>query len=418
MFCLIRDLIMRKHLLITLAAVAMMCISCDKVGWEARKNPYKALNLSTKSVEFVGKGNDTFTFEFIDRVNASATGSYFVSPLSLQFALGMTLDGAQGETADEICRVLGYGAGETDAVNAYALEMLRQLPKLDKKTKLTIANAAFVDKEYPLLYTYESTLRQYYSAEVDNLDFSDADGTLRRINGWCSDNTNGMIKKVLDKVDPNMQAFLLNAMYFKSQWAEKFEKKNTTTEDFYDGTSKMSVSMMKQDKIFDYTEDDRFQAVRLPYGNGAFSMIVLLPKAGSKVSDITARLKNTDWNAFLAKMDRCEVDLWLPKFETTYHIDLKKMLSAMGMPSAFDPVKADFSAMCSRPPYIDDVTQDAVVKVDEEGTEAAVVTKVGFMKNTAAGYPYVVFHADHPFLYLITEKSTGAVLFAGRYNGK
>ena len=410
---------MKKQLLFIIAAAAVMIfVSCDKAELEARRNPYKALSLSTKSAEFVGKGNSTFTFEFIDRVNSAAGGSYFVSPLSLQFLLGMTLSGAQGETAAEICNVLGYGAGETDAVNAYSLEMLKQLPTLDKRTKLTIANAIFVDKGYPLLDTYESALQKYYAAEVDNLDFSDNAATLNRINDWCSQNTGGLFKKILDKVDPDVMAYLLNAMYFKSRWAEQFDKKKTSTEEFVRGGSdRTQVQMMKHDKKFDYAENEKFQAVRLPYGNGAYSMLVLLPKKGFGVSDITAYLKNTDWDEFRTRMDRYDVDLWLPKFETTYHIDLKQMLSAMGMPLAFNPSGADFGAMANPSPYLSAVTQDAIIKVDEEGTEAAVVSKAHFGK-TAAYFESAVFHADHPFLYLITEQSTGAVLVAGRYDGK
>ena len=409
----------KQFLFVIAAAAAMIFVCCDKAELEARRNPYKALSLSTKSAEFVGKGNSTFTFEFIDRVNSAADGSYFVSPLSLQFLLGMTLNGARGETAAQICNVLGYGAGEAGAVNDYSLEMLKQLPGLDKRTKLTIANAIFVDKSYPLLGTYESTLRKYYAAEVDNLDFSDNAATLKRINDWCSKNTNGLFKNILDKIDPEVMAYLLNAMYFKSQWAEKFDKKNTCAEDFTcSGGARTQVQMMKQDKKFDYTENEKFQAVRLPYGNGAFSMLVLLPKTGFDVSDITAYLKNAEWDTFRKQMSRYEVDLWLPKFETTYHIDLNKMLAAMGMPLAFNPFGADFSAMAIPSPYLSAVTQDAIVKVDEEGTEAAVVSKAHFGKATAAPFDYAVFHADHPFLYLITETSTGAVLFAGRYNGK
>ncbi len=408
----------KKSLLLIAAAgvVAMMVFAaCDPAEREKRNNPYKALSLPAKSAEFVGKGNDTFTFEFIERVGAACEGAYFVSPLSLQFLLGMTLNGAQGETAEEICGVLGYGAGETSAVNEYALEMLRQLPPLDKKTKLTIANAIFADQAYPLLPSYESALRKHYSAEVENLDFSDSDATLERINGWCSKNTNGLFKKILDRVDPEVQAYLLNAMYFKSQWAEKFEKKNTSPEDFTrSGGDKTKVPMMKQYKKFAYSENESFQAVRLPYGNGAYSMVVLLPRAGRSDKDITAFLKQTDWNVFLRQMDLCEVDLWLPKFETTYHIDLEELLSAMGMPLAFNPSAADFSAMAQPAPYLSAVTQDAIVKVDEEGTEAAVVSKAHFGK-TAAAYSSAVFHADHPFLYLIVEKSSGAVLFAGRF---
>lgn len=409
-----------KRLLIGVAmGLLAVCVSCNKAEWEARKNPYRSLNLTTKSAGFVSAGNASFTFDFIDRVNAAAETRFIVSPLSLQILLGMALDGAQGETAAQICQVLGYGVGETDAVNAYALELLRQLPSLDKRTKLLIGNALFADQGFPLLDTYQRNLKQYYLAEVENLDFSDGPGTLKRINGWCSDHTGKMIPKVLDRVDPSVVAYLLNAMYFKSQWKEKFEKKSTGEEDFYpegDSDDVSIIPMMKQVKKFDYIENDVFQAVRLPYGNGAFSMFVLLPRSGHTVSEITSALKGMDWDTFRHQMQRHEVDLWLPKFETKYHIDLKKMLSAMGMPDTFDPVLADFGAMASPSPYVSAVTQDAIIKVDEEGTEAAVVSKMHFAKTSDAGCPSAVFHANHPFLYLIAETYTGAVLFAGRYN--
>ncbi len=409
----------RFELIIAVAAISVSCICCGKIGGGNGNNPYKKLDLTTKSAEFLQKGND-FTFEFIRRVDAAAEKDYIISPLSMQFLLGMILDGAQGETSAEICNVLGYGAGETEAVNEYALSLLRQLPKLDKKTKISIANAIFVDDGWPLLDSYKGTVGKFYEAEVSNLDFQNGPASLKEINGWCSDHTNKLIPKVLDEVDPNMLAYLLNALYFKSQWKEKFHKAATSEETFTPEVgAKRKVDMMKQEKEHQYAENDFFQAVRLRYGNGAFSMVVLLPREGHKVSDIPGYLLKTDWQAFLRTMIPCEVDLWLPKFESKYHIKLNDILSDMGMPRSFDPEKADFKAMSDYALCLSFVQQDALIKVDEEGTEAAAVSVGGMVKDMAvAPGDHVVFHADHPFLYLITESSTGAVLFAGRYSGR
>ena len=401
-----------KKIAFLFAAVLLLTSSCAKATG-GKDNPYKRMDLTTKSVEFVQKGN-AFSYEFIDRVNASTEKDYIISPLSMQFLLGMILDGARGETADEICQVLGYGKDEVAQVNAFCLSMLRQLPQLDKKTTLTIANAIFVDEGWPLLESYKADVSQYYDAAVSNLDFSNGEASLRAINGWCSDHTNGLVPKILDEVSTDILAYLLNALYFKSQWVSKFSKDATSDEPFTTAEgAKRTVKMMKMEKSLAYRETDVYKAVNLPYGNGAFTMTAFLPMAGHNLSDVTAALKKeTD----IRPRMNCEVDLWLPRFETSFHIDLNDLLSEMGMPSSFDGKVADFSGMSEYALCLSFVRQDAVIKVDEEGAEAAAVSSAGMFKVTAVDPgDHVIFHADHPFLYVITETSTGAVLFAGRY---
>ena len=410
-----------KNLAVIIASLAILTssVSCDKIGGGNNEdNPRKALELDTKSREFVQKGS-TFAFDFLARIDAAEKKDYIVSPLSMQFLLGMILDGAQGETADEICQVLGYGAGEVAAVNNCNLALLQQLPKLDKKTKLSIANAIFVNQEYKLLDSYKDDVSRYYDAEASNLNFRDQAKALKTINGWCDRQTNGLVPKVLDDVDPNVLAYLLDAMYFKGQWKEKFDKSKTGTECFTDEAgNKLNVKMMKNDEEFWYAENEIYQAVEMPYGNGAYSMVAFLPTAGHKVADVIASLKGADWNAVRTEMGPCSVDLWLPRFETKYHVKLNGILSAMGMPRAFSS-GADFKAMSEHAFFLSFVQQHAAIKVDEAGTEAAVVSSSGMYAEAMPGpRTRVVFHADHPFLYLITESSTGAILFAGRYSGK
>ncbi len=403
----------------TVVAIVLGTLSCDKIGGDDnQENPYKRLELTTRSAEFASHAN-TFAFDFISRVDAAAEGDYIISPLSMQFLLGMILDGARGTTADEICNVLGYGAGEVDAVNEYSLSMLQQLPKLDKKTKLSIANAIVVNKRYPLLADYKATVSEFYDAEVTNMDFSDVNGAVKKINKWCSDHTNGLVPKILDEVRESDLAYLMNAMYFKSQWKEKFPKGNTSKEAFTtEGGARISVDMMKNNEDFMYQENDDFSAVCLPYGNGAYSMTVILPEKGKTLSEVVQTLDGSSWNAFIRSMVRCNVDIWLPKFETKYHIKLNDILSAMGMPSSFDAGFADFKAMSDYALCLSFVQQDAIIKVDEEGSEAAVVSSAGMVPTSVGPGTRVVFHADRPFLYLITETSTGAVLFAGKYGGE
>ncbi|MBO4536288.1 MAG: serpin family protein [Bacteroidales bacterium] len=413
---------MKKVFLLALSFVVLgLLTGCYPTAPEEDEdNTYKRISLTTKQREYINAGN-AFSYRFIAKIDENELKTekkdWFVSPLSLQFALGMLLNAAKGQTADEICQTLGYGAGETAEINDLCKMLLIRLPDIDKQTDLSIADAIFVKKDVTLKEPYVNVVENYYDASIESLDFSLTDKAAKHINDWCSKQTKGMIPKVIDQVNPDNLAYLINALYFKSQWQEKFPKGNTASETFTDenGTTG-KVKMMKLDgKQFNYGETDAYQFVRLPYGNGAFEMTVLLPKKGYTVHDLTILLDNE--NPAFWESRSTKVDLWLPKFETKYHILLNDILAAMGMPGSFIS-GADFTAMSDRADHVDFVTQDAAIKVDEEGTEAAAVTVIG-MKEAAALPPgSAVFHADHPFLYLITEFSTGAVLFAGKYSGK
>ena len=394
--------------------------SCNKLDPEGGNNPYTPISLTTKQTGYVQAGT-AFAWKFIDQVDGHARKEkekeWFVSPLSLQIALGMLLNGAQNETAAEICRTLGYNEGETAEINAWCKLMLEQLPKVDKKTDLALADAIFYNKKLTLKGPFRNDVTSWYDAQLEALDFSKTKASADVINKWCDKQTKGMIPHVLDEVSPTALAYLVNALYFKSEWREKFPKGSTANETFTDEAgNKGKVKMMKLDgKEFGYGETDLCQIVSLPYGNGNFAMTVFLPKSGHTVSELTAEMAKGALPRFFGS---AEVDLWLPRFETKYHIQLNGILCQLGMPSAFNPGKADFLAMSDQASYVDFVQQDAIVKVDEEGTEAAAVTVIGMEYAAAGPTRKAVFHADHPFLYLITETSTGAVLFAGKYGGQ
>ena len=406
---------MKRFIILAVStAFVLSSFSCGKIDKNSdNDNPYKPLKLSTKSIQFVESGNK-FSFEFIDKVNAESDKDYIVSPLSLQMALGMLLNGAQGNTADEIITMLGYGKDEIEEVNKYFLYLLTQLPKMDKKTSLSLADAVFVSKEFPLLDTYKAQVSQSYLAEIENLDFSKKEKAIEIINGWCDKNTNGMIREVIKDINPYDIAFILNALYFKGQWSNKFNAEKTSDKDFVTESGvKKKLPMMKLLKAFEYFENDIFKAVRLPYGNNSFAMTVFLPVKGHKTSDVTAFLKNGGECVF----NKQNVDLWLPKFETKFEIGLNELLKSMGMRAAFSLGAADFGAFSSKASCVSFVKQNAVIKVDEEGSEAAAVTSIGMANSPGPSFD-LVFHADHTFLYSITEIGTGVILFAGRYGGE
>ena len=385
----------------------------------AQNNERKRIELDEAQRTYVEAGND-FAFRFLKQIDAGEPGNWFVSPVSLQYLLGLVLDGAEGATADEICRTLGYPAGQSEAVDAYCRKMLSELPNLDKKTKLTLANAIFFNDKMTIKVPYKKRVEKFYDAEVKSLDFYQKRGTLRTINGWCNRQTNGLIPAVLDDVSPDMFAYLLNALYFKGTWMYPFNKRYTQDRTFtLESGQKKEIPMMMKERKYGYGENDVFQRVVLPYGNGSYSMIVLLPKKGHTVADVIASVNGENWKDIHSRWGYGTlINVWLPPFESKYHIQLNDILCDMGMPRSFGPA-AQFKPMSDDALWLSFVQQDAVIKVDEEGTEAAAITSAGMLGATAVPEPprVIDFHCDHPFLYLITENSTGTILFAGKFSG-
>ena len=385
----------------------------------AQNNERKRIELDEAQRTYVEAGND-FAFRFLKQIDAGEPGNWFVSPVSLQYLLGLVLDGAEGATADEICQTLGYPAGQSEAVDAYCRKMLSELPNLDKKTKLTLANAIFFNDKMTIKVPYKKRVEKFYDAEVESLDFYQKQGTLRTINGWCNRQTNGLIPAVLDDVSPDMFAYLLNALYFKGTWMYPFNKRYTQDRTFtLESGQKKEIPMMIKERKYGYGENDVFQRVVLPYGNGSYSMIVLLPKKGHTVADVIASVNGENWKDIHSRWGYGTlINVWLPPFESKYHIQLNDILCDMGMPRSFGPA-AQFKPMSDDALWLSFVQQDAVIKVDEEGTEAAAITSAGMLGATAIPEPprVIDFHCDHPFLYLITENSTGTILFAGKFTG-
>ena len=276
-----------------------------------------------------------------------------------------------------------------------------------------------MNKGYQLLPDFVSKAKLYYNADVETRDFYDGK-TRDVINKWANDHTMGMIPEVLKEgeFDPKAVSYLLNAIYFKGAWAKKFDKDNTKDEEFEagNGTEKKLVPMMHQEKKFNYTENELCQALSLPYGNGAYSMTILLPKEGKTINDVLSTLTAETWKRY-QWMGSAIADVKLPRFETDSDIDLKPIMTALGMPKAFDRLLAEFPYFCDVPTYIELMKQVAKIKVNEAGTEAAAVTVIGSIGAQGEKPQRFSFHANRPFLYVISEQSTGAIFFIGKYVG-
>ena len=379
--------------------------------------------------------NNRFTLNFLKTVNeADRRGKSFIySPLSITYVLGMVNDAAAGETERELEQTLGFHEGGIQAVNDYCKNLIDNLPKVDEKVTLDIANALFVNKNKTTLKTqFQQDMQTYYDAKAEALDFK-SPTTLDHINNWCKEKTNGMIPSILDEVKPDVVTYLLNAIYFKADWASKFDTKNTKTETFTTNKGKTQLPMMHQNVLISYLKNSTYSAVIIPYGSGLWNMTVLLPEEGKTTDDVINEvansyiLNNPGWcdtggNTFQGY----EVDLKLPRFETASDTDdaggLIPLMKKMGIRLAFDTDFAEIPNMCEKGSvYISMMRQKAKVKVNEEGSEAAAVTIAGANFTTAvtptASYPKAVFHANRPFVYVIREASSGVILFVGKYTG-
>ena len=376
------------------------------------------ISLRGEEVEML-EADQQFAFDFFTRVyDAEKIGqdrNFMISPLSLSMALAMTRNGAAGETEAAMTETLKLTPfNDEEAINSYYSKLREALLATDPSTKLSIANSIWTNKHIVIKPAFIATNRDYFHSTVEAIDFADP-ATVGRINQWASDNTRELIDHVLDETDPMALMYLLNAIYFKGIWTSQFDKKQTEKAPFTDENGSIKqVDMMHQKAEFNYSENETMQMVELPYGNQAFSMVVLLPKAGKKLVDINELLREgSAWGTLNSGLRSAMVDLHLPRFKTEYNIRLNDLLTDMGMGVAFTPGQADFSRMSDLEAFISFVDQFTYISTDEEGTEAAAVTIVG-VELTSVGPPReVTFHANRPFIYLIREQSTGAILFMG-----
>ena len=390
---------------------------------EPVENPRHNISLTYEEQQLVESNND-FAFRLFRKAHDEK--SCILSPLSITYALGMLSNGAAGQTLQEINAVMGFDVptsnptgsasptdGQAGGINQFCRKMLNEAPTLDKETRAEIANTIFVNSHwgYELKEPFAQKAHDYYDAQPEARDFYDGQ-TRDVINQWGSDHTQGMIKEVLTEGEfkKDNVSYLLNALYFKGAWANKFNPDNTKDEPFDGGET---VPMMHLVNEFQYTDNDLYQAVKLPYGNGAYLMTVILPREGKTIDDVLNHMDGRNWQF---KDGSPDVDLKLPRFEINTDIDLKPIMSALGMPSAFTR-DADFSDFCNVPTFIGLMKQVAKIKVNEEGTEAAAVTIIG-MEASGGIHHYTQFYATRPFLYIISEQSSGCIFFIGQYMGE
>jgi serpin B len=372
-----------------------------------------------KEASPVADGNNQFALQLYQALRGTE-GNLFFSPYSISTALAMAYAGARGETQQQMAQVLHLPAMTQEQLAQAFGAIIKGLNKRGGAGtyQLRVANALWGQQDYKFLPAFTELVEEQYGGTLRNVDFVTAAEQARQtINAWVDKQTDGKIKDLIGPgvLNTMTRLVLTNAIYFKGNWAQQFEKDQTRNQPFTlaDGT-KVQVPMMNQQAHFGYAEADTLQALEMPYVGDELSMIVLLPKKTDGIKELEEQLTPENLSDWMDQISRREVIVSMPKFKLTDKFDLGRTLQSMGMTDAFTQ-RADFSGMAgTRNLLISAVIHQAYVDINEEGTEAAAATGVSVSLTSIGPESTPVFRADHPFLVLIRDKPSGSILFLGR----
>ena len=396
-----------------LTCVSLLVVACGGAPWA---EPNLALAGPTEQDQAaVVAGNTEFALDLYARLRTQ-DGNLCLSPYSISTALAMTYAGARSETATQMADVLHFSLEHERLHPAFAALMASDRATADDSGyDLHIANALWGQKGYGFLEEFLVLNREHYGAGFREVDFVQATEQARQtINRWVADQTQQMIKELLRKgdLDPADVLVLTNAIYFKGDWASRFDPQRTHDAPFRISAKEQVVTpIMSQLRKFPFAAGDDLDVLELPYDGDRLSMVLLLPKKVDGLPAVEESLNKENLERWLGRLRQQPVRVGLPRFQLDSRFDLVKTLEAMGMIDAFSGTKADFSGMTGRRDlFIGMVIHQARVDVNEEGTEAAAATVVKMKRGPAPA----AFVADHPFLFLIRDKQSGSILFIGR----
>jgi serpin B len=396
---------MRTAVALFAASLALAACESDPTG------PIDRLprSLSVTEQRIAGSTTD-FGLELLRRVRAAGEGgNIMLSPLSASMALGMTLNGAAGETYDGMAATLKLDGLSEDEINRGYADLIDMLVRLDPAVDVGIANSVWYRQGLAIQDDFVRAVEGTFGAEISPIDiFSpDAPGIINR---WVSDATRGRIDEIVKAIPGNLVAYLINAVYFKGAWTDAFDRARTRNAPFTleDGGT-VDVPFMNTDKAtYDVLRNPLFTGLDLGYGGGPYRMTILVPADGVSLDQLVGALDADRWRAWMEDFREEETTISIPKYRLEYEIKLNETLAAMGMDAAFDAARADFTRLAATGGKISEVKQKTFIDVNEEGTEAAAVTSVAI--TDSAPIPVV---ADRPFIVAIRERLSGTLLFLG-----
>lgn len=410
----------RVYKLIAFVPVIGFAVACGGGGNSlGPMGPIEVLPRELTSAELaLVEADNSFAMHLFRAVEAQANAdeNLFISPLSVSMALGMTYNGAAGATRDSMAQTLGFEGLAIDQVNEGYRGLIDLLVNLDRRVTFDLANSIWYRPEFAVLPKFLDAATTFFDARVEALDFS-APNAPDIINRWVRDHTNERIDSIAPKsIDPSTVMFIINAVFFKGDWTNQFDKSLTSDRPFTlrDGSEKSVPTMSHADPVpVRVTGDQLANVIEMSYGGGAFTMVAAVPAAGVTLDEVIAAFDRDRWQAWTAglEVDSANQIVVMPKFQFEYKITMNDVLSALGMGIAFDAARADFSNITPGTGlFINQVLHKTFVKVDEVGTEAAAVTSVSF-GITSEPPPFVI---DQPFLFVLRERISGTILFIGK----
>ncbi|MGB3403698.1 MAG: serpin family protein [Microcoleaceae cyanobacterium] len=356
-----------------------------------------------------------FGFKLFNQLTqTSENQNIFISPSSIILALSMLYNGADGTTQQEIQNTLEYQGMSLEDVNQSNQLLQQQLNQDTAAIQLAIANSLWLREGFLIEDEFLQNNQTFYQAEVAKLDFNSPEA-VQKINQWVEEKTQGKIDQMIDQVSPSDMMFLMNAIYFKGNWTEKFQESQTQNKAFnlMDGTEKQHPLMSRQDR-FSYLETQQFKGISLPYGEEKrFSLYVFLPKPEISINDFLQELNIENWNQWMQQFSFKKGKIELPRFQLEYNIELNQILQKMGMTSIFSPNQANFSKLSqSEDLFVSIVKHKTFLDVNEEGTEAAASTAIGIRTTSIEPTPFEMI-VNRPFFCAIRDNQTGTILFMG-----
>lgn len=398
---------------VLLCCLSLLAVACDSIDHD---DPLRDVRSLTESEQHLVHADNSFGMNVYKALHAEAPeDNLFISPLSMSMALGMALNGAEGETLQEMQEVLLKADLTQEAINESYKSLISLLSGLDPAVTLTIANSIWYREGFNVNDEFLTTNRTFFDAEVTALDFT-APEAVDDINSWVDNKTNGLIETIIESIDSETLMYLINAVYFKGDWTYQFDPEYTEDAPFNNlNDAPTDVPMMALRGAFPYYYSEEAAYIELPYGDSLYTMTIVLPHDNDQMNALLADPDGRFLRNFTERQDYETVDLFLPKFELEYDISLGSVLQTLGMQKAFIPQQADFSRINDQQDlYISQALHKTFVEVTEEGTEAAAVTAV-IIGTTSVGEDITpVFRVDKPFLFFIQEKTSGSLIFAGK----
>jgi serine protease inhibitor len=394
-------------------SASLTFLSCHKEPQAPLPTEPVQITLTTDQGSLITSEN-SFALDIFNRIseNAPASKNVIISPLSISSALSMTLNGASGSTRDAMLTALKLNGLTPEIINNSYSDLTSALLNIDQRVLINIANSVWTENNFVVKKNFTTLLTNYYKAETKSFDVNDPQ-VPKQINTWIESKTNGLIKNMIDQIDPSSVMFLINAIYFKGKWSSQFDTDNTSQKPFFNSAGgSAQVPMMRQTFAYKIYNGSGFTLAELPYGQANFVMDVILPDDINGIHNVMPLINNISLKSWLDQMVARKTDVSIPRFKYTYKIELKDILSAMGMGIAFTDF-ADFSNISDTGLLISLVLHQAFIETNEEGTEAAAATIVGISTSAAPADPSIL-NIDHPFIFLIRETTTNTILFMGK----